>query len=261
MNERLRLSTGESYADQAGAYVFFRVGFVRHMNDVARAFSHSRTWLTAVPFIQTQMLLGCRWVRPLNRHGFQGGLEQSSVRSISAANHNSQGQAVFIHQQTPLGAYFAAIRRVFPRLFAAQGSFGHRAIRCLPRPVKALEFVVLSQSRLPHPQENSSADPALKVAMRRLARTTLLGQRVPLAPRAHDVQDARHHFATICGRAAATMFPILPATAIPRFRFGQQWFDPRPETIRQFPAGDVGVLRLSWFSSFRHACILLPEQV
>ena len=94
-----------------------------------------------------------------------------------------------------------------------------------------------------------------------LARTKFLRQRVPLAARAQDVQDAGHHLAAIRRWAAPDMFPILPAAAIARLRLRQQRFDSFPEAVRQFPASDVGVLRMRLFRCFAHACILLPKQV
>lgn len=143
----------------------------------------------------------------------------------------------------------------------AQRRFHHCAIRRLPFPVNAFEFVVLREPGSPHAQKAPHAHPPLKVAMRGLARTTFLGQRVPLAARTQDVQHTRHHLAAIRSGTAPNMFPILPATAIARFGFRQQRFDSRPDTIRPFPTSDVGVLRLRRFSRFRHAGILPSAQV
>jgi hypothetical protein len=261
MNARLRLSSDGPCADLAGAYVFFRVGFVRHMNSVARLIRHSRTRLAAVAFIQTQMLLGRGGVGPRDRYSVQRRLQQSAIGGIRATDHEAQRHALFIHQQTPLGAQFAAIGRIFPGLFAAQWRFGHRPIRRLPLPRQAFEFVVLGESGLPHPPEDTRAYPLLKIPMSGFARAQFLRQRVPLTAGAQDVQDARHHRAPIRGGAAPNMFPVLSATAITRLRRWQQRLNSLPETIRQFPAGDVRVLCLRLFRCVSHAYILLPEQV
>ena len=261
MNGRLLQSNDEACAVRAAACVFFRVRFIRHMDDVAGLLGYRGARLTAVRLIQTQMLLDRLRVWPINRHSPQRGFQQAPVGGIGPADHNPQGQPLRIHQQAALGAGFAPIGWVFAGLFTAQRRFGHRAIRRLPLPGNALEFVILAETGLPHALEDPRARPPLKVAMRRLARAEFLGQCVPLASGAQHIQDAAHEGAPISRRTPADVTPRSSPPAITRLRFRQQGFDPLPETIRQFPTGYVGVLRWRRLHRFRHARILLQQRV
>lgn len=261
MNEPLRLSTDAPCADRVGVDVFFRIGFVGHMHDVAGLLRHPCARFAVITFIQTQMLLGRGRVWSRDGERVQRRFQQLPVGSIRPADHEAQRHAMFIHQQTAFRAPFASIGRVFPSFFAAQGGFGYRAICRLPLPRDTFEFVILGQTGLPHAPEDARAQPALKIAVRGLSRTKFLGQRVPLTARAQNVQNTAHHRAPIRRRAATYMFPILATPPIPRSRCGQQWLDAFPEAIRQFPAGNVGVLCWCLFRRLGHACILRSKQV
>jgi hypothetical protein len=77
-------------------------------------------------------------------------------------------------------------------------------------------------------REHSELHPLLEPQMARRARTKLVRQRLPLAPRLQPIEDPRHHDARSHGRA-------------PTFRFrplhGDQRLDTQPQRL-----GNVGEL-------------------
>src|SRR5947207_1134007 len=76
-----------------------------------------------------------------------------------------------------------------PVFFPPEGRLGHAPVHVQPRPVDALEEVVLQQAGLPELQEDAGRDPLLEAVVGGRAGAELGGvQRLPLAAGAQDVE-------------------------------------------------------------------------
>ena len=83
--------------------------------------------------------------------------------NVCSANCQTNGDAGSISLQRSFRPPFAAIRRVFTGLFAAQRSFGHRPIDTLPSPVHAKQFVIDFYRKIPQLIEDSKLGALLTV--------------------------------------------------------------------------------------------------
>src|ERR1700686_2440885 len=77
--------------------------------------------------------------------------------------------------------FFSPICRVVSHRVLGQGSFALSPIQALPFPSDPRHIVVLGQSRLPEPHEESFPLPALEIMVNGARASKALGQSLPLA--------------------------------------------------------------------------------
>src|SRR5262245_26363272 len=77
-----------------------------------------------------------------------------------------------------------------PVFFPTERRLGHAAVHAQPRPVDALQAVVVEQAQLPELEEDAGLDPLLEAVVGRGTRAIRGGvQRLPLAAGAEDEED------------------------------------------------------------------------
>ena len=69
-----------------------------------------------ISLVVAQMLLNLLRRRPRDHQGVQGGAEHLHIVAVGARKRDRQRNAVGVREHVPLGAQFAAIRRVFSGL-------------------------------------------------------------------------------------------------------------------------------------------------
>ena len=239
-----------SFAPTGLTPTFFSRWLCRAHGRCSRRISPPCTWLAAVGLVQTQVLRG---------DVGSGRAIGTACRSRPTIDHRAFGAA----DTRPKGTLFIYATALGANLPRSVGFFGfsrstalwssrQRACHFHTRPFSSCT----RSAGWPHAQKDAAR--TLKVAMRGLARTEFLWQRIPLATCA-GCTKCPPSLAPIGGRAAPHTLPFLSAAAITRLRLRQQRLDSFPETIRQFPTGDVGVLRQCLFRCCGQACILRPK--
>ncbi len=159
------------------------------------------------------------------RHGnrSQRGPQQSERRERWPGDGNAQRHAAAVGHDRSLDAQLTAIGGVFAGFFPRPTAPWSWSRPRLPTPADSASRVIDLQTLLPEAMEDASSAPFLEVSMHRARRTELRRQRLPLAARPQQIEDAVGNASQIHPRP-----PALPTAPIP----GQQRLEPPPHFLR-----------------------------
>ena len=130
--------------------------------------------------------------------------------------------------------FFSLVCGIGTYCFPGQWGFVHCSVDTLPTPGNPFQLIVFRQTFLPQFLKQSGFRPALKITMYAAWTPVFAGKRFPLYSRSQNIHDTLKHstrFQRFASRSATTLIlsiAITPCT-------GNQRFDLRPKSIRDFP--------------------------
>jgi hypothetical protein len=135
--------------------------------------------------------------------------------------------------------FFPPVGGVVAHRFLRQWSFALSPINALPLPSNPFHFIILGQPSPPQGQEKPFPAPALKVFVDRAGATERLGQGLPLAAGAQNIQNGFKDLSGRHGLSAAAGFTAIPFEGL-AFRLRDQRLHLGPERILFWTPVDAG---------------------
>jgi hypothetical protein len=127
---------------------------------------------------------------PLHNNSIQRLNGNTFVMSISGGNNDRQRRTSAVTKQRTLRAAFAAIYRTWSSLLPAKRRFRNSPIKCLPLPINAELFIIVSKQQFPGTLKDTGLDPLAIDAVNCRSRGIMLTRKgLPLAAGSKHVNN------------------------------------------------------------------------